>query len=263
MLTYMNSGLRDYYSNPIPTYQRGAWEIQAVLKGRIRIAYPESGDSQLTENTLWIFPPGSRHGWEGIKNQRAEILVFHFSRVSRELAEIVEGSRSLGFTLKEEEALYIRNLYRELYPEYSSMGPLYDLKSRICADRLALLFCSRFENRLNSQHQTDKHIVEKAIALFSSELEHGITIKEISERIGFSVPHLRRLFHSVTGGSPRSCFDQIRMKRAEELCEFTDYSLGEIARACGYAEHSSFTKAYVRYWKIPPSRLRESRDSHK
>ncbi len=258
MLSYMNSGRRDYHRTPIPTYSRGAWEIQAVLKGTIAPVFPGGSAPRFREQALWAFPPASRHGWAGHRDSPAEILVFHFSHISKELAELVSREESLCLPLEEGDKDLLRGLYDDLYREYCSIGPLYALKSRICADRLALLFCSRFGALPGSPGRSEQNIVDNAVALFSSEMEYGISLEEICGRIGISAAHLRRLFHKVRGGSPRETFEEIRMKRARELCSFTSYSLSEIARACGYAEHSSFTKAYVRYWKLPPSRIRNT-----
>jgi len=259
MLSYMNSGIRDYHQNPIRTYKRGVWEIQAVLSGQIAPVIPEQVAQDFREMTLWVFPPGSIHGWDGIRDRPAEILVFHFSQVAEELKNLPYREGYLSLSLNREEGIFLQDLFDRLYEEYPGTGSLYALKSRMTADGLALLICSRFSSFLAPAQQNEKNIVENAVALFSSELEYGISLNEIASRMGFSVAHMRRLFHKILDASPRSVFEEIRMKRAGELCRNTGYSMNEIAQACGYAEHSSFTKAFVRYWQRTPSETRSDR----
>ncbi len=87
-------------------------------------------------------------------------------------------------------------------------------------------------------------------------MHFGINLIDISERTAVSAAQLRRLFHQIRGNSPRKALEDIRMNRARELSCNTDYSFLEIAQACGFSEQSAFSKAFIRYWKLTPTEVR-------
>lgn len=257
MLTYIASGSRDYYKTPARTGQRGVWEFQAVTQGTIAPVFQFNDILSFQSSTLWIFPPESIHGWAGRKGEAAEVLVFHFSIVPNELENLCRGRDSLSFKITEEEILDLKKLHAELFREYETMDELYSLKSRMAVDRLTLMACEKNANLIKRDRSTfARHIVEKSEALFRAEMHLGINLLTISEKLGVSAAHLRRIFHQVKEKSPRSALEEIRMERAAELSCRTDYSFLEIAQACGFSEQSAFTKAFCRYWKRTPSEAR-------
>ncbi|MDC7232073.1 MAG: helix-turn-helix transcriptional regulator [Spirochaetales bacterium] len=257
MLSYLNSGIREYHNKPQSTYRRGVWEFQAVISGSISPVFHSAPSLDFRNKTLWVFPPDSIHGWKGLKDSPAEILVFHFSTIAEELEKLFREKKFLSIDLSEKEISVLKEDYDLLFREYSDMGDLYSLKSRITSDRLSLLVCTKVAGLSSGSRIYDNSIVDNAIALFSSEMEYGINLTEIADRLGLSISHLRRLFHRVKGSSPRVILEEIRMKRAHELCLYTAYSFGDIAGACGFAEQSSFSKAFCRYWNRTPSEARK------
>jgi len=258
MLTYLNSGIRDYYNNPVRTIRRGAWEFQAVIEGEISPVFINSGKKNLQRKTLWVFPPDFSHGWDGKEKNTAEIIVFHFSIVAGELNDLCQNRSYLSISLTEEEILQIKKIYQILNSAFLNPGKLFSLKSHIAVDQLSLLICSKNENFIKiPESDYGRNIVEKALALFSSEMHHGPDIIEISKEVGVSSSHLRRLFHKIKGANPRTVLEELRMTRAMELACFTSYTFLEIANTCGFSNQSAFTKAFCRYWNTTPTEARK------
>ena len=83
------------------------------------------------------------------------------------------------------------------------------------------------------------------------------SIHDLARAAGMSHPRLIKYFKIVFGCSP---FELLRQKRLEwslELVAADDLSLTEIAYAAGYANSSHFSKAFLDYYGIQPSRYRK------
>jgi len=64
------------------------------------------------------------------------------------------------------------------------------------------------------------------------------------------------LFKQVTGISFKEYLNKVRIEEAKSLLEHTDYSIMEIAVACGYSDQSYFTKVFKKATGITPKQYR-------
>ena len=65
------------------------WEFFAVVSGQCAPVLPKQENALLKANTLWVFAPGSAHGWTGNEKHRAYITAFHFGVVPPQLEAAV------------------------------------------------------------------------------------------------------------------------------------------------------------------------------
>lgn len=258
MLTYLSSGERNYFDRPIHLHSRGVWEIQAVIRGSIAPTFANGERGVWARRTLFIFPPESIHGWTGQAEEHADIVVFHFSTMPREMQRLCSGNNNLRLVLDDDEARLIEQMFRQLAGDYPGPSAVATLRSRIVSDQITLLSVLHVGANGNVTREGEQLLVSRAISLFSEEMQWGIRSNEIAQKLDMNPSHLRRLFHRVAGRSPREVFEEMRMKRARELCINSSYALGFIAGVCGYAEQSSFSKAVWRYWGRSPSNLRRN-----
>ena len=102
--------------------------------------------------------------------------------------------------------------------------------------------------------------VKKARDLLDSEFARQITIEELAAHACLSPFHLQRCFRSFTGFTVQEYQRIKRLHRAADLLQKDDMPVHEVAVAVGYAHHSSFARAYVRYHgKTALESRRESR----
>ena len=84
-----------------------------------------------------------------------------------------------------------------------------------------------------------------------------LNLNEMARRVHCSPAHFRRLFEARLGIAPARYQMQCRMERARGLLQFTSLPIGQIAEQLGFADASSFSKAFVRAWEQRPSKMRE------
>ncbi|WP_019813448.1 AraC family transcriptional regulator [Saccharomonospora saliphila] len=83
----------------------------------------------------------------------------------------------------------------------------------------------------------------------------GAGMDEIAAELSMTVRTLRRRL-AAEGTSFRALVDELRRARAEELLAGRALSVEQIAHRLGYAESSSFVRAFTRWTGVPPGRFR-------
>ena len=95
-------------------------------------------------------------------------------------------------------------------------------------------------------------------------LEEPLSLAGLAAIAGFSPHHFHRVFHSVTGESPKEYLRRLRLERAVYRLKISSDNVLQIALESGFATHETFTRAFVRQFGISPSEfravLREYRD---
>lgn len=81
-------------------------------------------------------------------------------------------------------------------------------------------------------------------------------IAELAAMVGVSVSRLERAFRRIYGSTPSQMLTRIRMDAAAALIRGGVEPIREVARRCGYSDHSSFTRQFRTTHGLPPSALR-------
>ncbi|MFC3282927.1 helix-turn-helix transcriptional regulator [Litchfieldella rifensis] len=83
-------------------------------------------------------------------------------------------------------------------------------------------------------------------------------IEDLAERLGYSSSQIRRNFKRCFGVSPSTYRDRLRLDKAALLLSYTQLGINEIALQCGYRNHSAFSRAFLRNYRISPREFRKA-----
>lgn len=259
MFRYLNTGTRLYGDAPISLRRRSTWEFQAVVAGRIAPLLP-SGPQIPIERTLWALPPTAEHGWTGIRGCPAEVLVLHPLQVPPLLEQAAkaaqEDGRLLMVALTDQDIVYLREMYAAALQASHHPDTLSGLKlERIIID-LSLLVLTRISSHwLPKPRKTSEALIVRTLAWMEDHLTEDISITDACAACGCSPAHLRRLFHSVRGCSPRQALSDVRLQRADQYLADPSLGLAEVARLCGYADAATLCRTYRSRRGTTPRRM--------
>ncbi len=113
--------------------------------------------------------------------------------------------------------------------------------------------------KLNIQLPKQGNIEEKmeeVRLLLENNLAHPFTLKELAQCINSNPTYLKVHFKQIYGTSVISYFFKLRMNRAKEMLQNSDYSLTEIAAKIGFKYATHFSTAYKSYYGVNPNRVR-------
>jgi transcriptional regulator GlxA family with amidase domain len=97
--------------------------------------------------------------------------------------------------------------------------------------------------------------IESIIDAMPARLESGWSIRDMAKAAHMSERTFRDAFHSVTGQSPKGCFDRLRLSMAGELLKLGTLNVSEIAYRLGFSSPFHFSKAFKTFSGTPPSSL--------
>jgi AraC family transcriptional regulator of adaptative response / DNA-3-methyladenine glycosylase II len=82
------------------------------------------------------------------------------------------------------------------------------------------------------------------------------SVEQLTNRLGVSVRHLRRIFESQFGVSPMQYLQTRRLHTAKQLLADTDLPITRLALMSGYASVRRFNAEFVAHYKLNPTQLR-------
>ena len=99
-------------------------------------------------------------------------------------------------------------------------------------------------------------IVRRAVEYIAEHFEQPLSIQILADELGISPSYFSALFSKCMGVGFHEYLTRFRMEEARQLLTATQYPINQIAVTVGYADQSSFTKAFKRVTGITPYQLR-------
>lgn len=96
----------------------------------------------------------------------------------------------------------------------------------------------------------------EALKQFERDLAGDVTPAALAARSGLSLPRLGRLTKRLFGLTTRQFITKTRVAAASRHLLESDHSIAEIAQACGFYDHSAFTRAFRSATGVTPSEYR-------
>jgi AraC-like DNA-binding protein len=103
--------------------------------------------------------------------------------------------------------------------------------------------------------------IKKSIKFIEDNLDKKIELEELADKVFLSKYHFHRKFHAVVG---EPVAEYIRKKRLAEAAKdllLTNEKIIDIALKYQFASQETFTKAFKKFYGIPPREFRRSRSN--
>jgi AraC-like DNA-binding protein len=98
--------------------------------------------------------------------------------------------------------------------------------------------------------------VPDAVALMNDECAHPWTLEELAARSGMSRTAFAERFREAMGDTPLAYLRSVRMRLAKQILSETEKTIEEVARAVGYGDASTFSRAFKRSAGVAPNDFR-------
>ena len=251
MLLYLGRGSRMYGEKPVGVNRRSAWEFQAVIKGSISVLLPE-GPDVLKSKRLWLFPPQHSHGWAGVKENPAEVVVFHFRFIPAPLESLARSAEILEICLTEKQCNRVRELAEQAFRYWRNPSVGMAICHEHILMELSLMFLEASGSVGGGQQGIAGQRVDAAMQWFSARMEENPSLQEVGRAVGSSPAHLRRMFQEVMAASPKKIFDQLRFQRSMLLMSEPETTLEFVGERCGFTSASAFSRAFKNKFGCSP-----------
>lgn len=109
-----------------------------------------------------------------------------------------------------------------------------------------------------SPTSVDEQFLEKTIKAIEANISnHEYSLEELSFSLGLSHDNFYRKIKNLTGLSATKFLRMIRLKRAKQLIENTDFTISEILYQVGFSNPSYFAKCFKQQFGVSPTELKK------
>lgn len=98
--------------------------------------------------------------------------------------------------------------------------------------------------------------IDNIIDRMYEKLATGWTITEMAEEANMSERNFRKTFRTITGQSPKTFYDNLRLAMAKERLRLGIYTIAEIAVQLGFSSPFHLSKAFKKHFGTSPSKFR-------
>jgi AraC-like DNA-binding protein len=88
-------------------------------------------------------------------------------------------------------------------------------------------------------------------------LDEELSLQKAADRFGLSVSYLSKLFKDETGRNFGEYVLELRLAKAREWLEHTDWPIKDIAERSGYANVQNFNRVFKQRFSVPPGEYRK------
>ncbi|NOU63907.1 helix-turn-helix domain-containing protein [Paenibacillus sp. LMG 31461] len=238
------------------------YDLWLIQEGQVEIQAGKTIHTA-TAGDLVLFYPGIPYtAMNG--TQACRFIYLHFDFGLGEQQRILESFPLSGVVagcLIEEEADGLRKIFQENLQAVGMSGmrlkgSLMILIARILECYGAGTYKGGFLNdSVRSEHAGNLVFLQPTILYIQENLHRPIRITELAEVAGMSEKYFIRYFKQALGVTPGQYMIQLRMNRARDLVYTQRYSMQQVAALLGYPDAYSFSKAFKKHYKVPPSKF--------
>ena len=109
---------------------------------------------------------------------------------------------------------------------------------------------------VNSGEAYSKHIL-MCLDLIYDNIYSGIRVSELADKLGLSAQYLSKLFRQEVGVTISEYIMSRRIKAAENMLKYSDYSSIDIGNYLNFSSHSHFISAFRKHTGFTPKQYRE------
>lgn len=147
----------------------------------------------------------------------------------------------------------ISRLLEEMTTEY--MQHRRGCEAILRGDLLVLLskiFRLAIEQNENTAQKHRREIVNSALDYLKTNYSHSLSVDDVARNVLLSPSYFSSVFKEHTGLSITDYIQRLRIEKACEMLEKTNYTVGEIMGMVGYNDSKSFYKVFKRCVKLTP-----------
>ena len=214
------------------------------------------GEHLLPEGNAFLIEiadPGTRYFYPAVDSRPWSFLAFNFRGLAARamVRELVHQYGSV-YRLGRHSAIIQRLLAFEAAP-YGTIHPHAVDSAELVIE---LLLALAAEARASETPDPSLGLIRKALEVIDSELEQGLSVAMLANRLGVSRERLSRSFQKCLDQSPQQVIREMKIRRASFLLKDTDILIKQIASRLGYSDYTNFIRAFRQVTGVTPQEFR-------
>lgn len=151
--------------------------------------------------------------------------------------------------MEQEKAYAISDFYIQKMDKCQSIEEISKLHDVMCLD-----LCKQM-NELRRSQILSKPIV-LCIDYIYSHIHSRITVSELAKHLNFSESYLSKLFHKEMGLPISQYILNLKIEKAKNLLQYSEYSVIDISNYLSFSSQSHFIQVFQKYTGMTPHKYR-------
>lgn len=236
-------------------FGRSDYQLIYISSGRVWFTF-DGNLTEVTAGNMVLYRPRMRQQYVYYLEDSTEVYWVHFT--GHESDKLAGES---GFLQNQILSTGISAGYQELF-----LGMIQELQiRRPCFEEILplllrelLLLVRRHMAEGSGEKRRIQREMEHAVHYFNENYFRDIEIEEYAKAQHMSTSWFIRSFRDYMGTPPLKYITSIRINRAKELLESTDYTVSEIGTIVGYENPLYFSRLFKKQAGISPKEYRKS-----
>jgi AraC-like DNA-binding protein len=247
------------------------WRSNSKLESNL-LGYCTKGDGivvisneqiPITKGQFFIIPKGDDFKFYSVINKNSSFLIAYFDglktkQLGQEFSVVRNLIPSVNNMVANREMLF-DEIFNNLSKGFHDENLIY---INFCFGHLLATFI--YANRTSDDLADELNpIVRQAIDFLGRNLNIKLTLKQISDEVGYSPTYFTTIFKKETGYSPLSYFSHLKILKACEFLDDTNLKIKEISFELGYSDAYYFSKDFSKKMGLSPKQYRYRAASRK
>ena len=137
-------------------------------------------------------------------------------------------------------------------PTIYSVFPLHDSAGNLIGTMCGFYYTEKADNSHLARTK-----LQPVLEWMTQHEGETTSLETLARLANLSVTHFRRLFMETFNETPGKYALRLRLNRAREMLETSDYTVAAIALEAGFYDQSHFVKAFQRIYRMTPTQYRK------
>ncbi|PZE20229.1 helix-turn-helix transcriptional regulator [Paenibacillus xerothermodurans] len=238
------------------------YDLWFVTAGRVHIDAAQQSSTAAAGDVILFYPNEpymARTGEEGCR-----FVYVHFDFAIGEQFRILDDFELSGIVPGAQvhaESLQFLNAFtpyqsNESISSLQLKGTLYVFIAKLLALYAAGLYTGSFRSRPSTNdHIRNMALLQPVLRFIQSQLHKPISVRELASLAGMSDKYFITYFKKTVGLTPGQYIYQLKMNKARDYLYQKTHAVKDIAHLLGYPDPYTFSKAFKKYYHVPPSRF--------
>ena len=228
-----------------------------IEKGSIELEI-DGETHELLPGCMIVVPLNAEHSYVSNREEAGELLEVKFS-----LDESAFEDRVLRENVHKSDDELAGALFKKIYNEYSSFGEQSDKAAISYLQALLNILCEkeRYQKKRRFHYFTlfdCSELSGKIIEYLEEHFHEELSLDALAGKMGFNKSYMCVAFKKDTRMTILDCLNTIRVRRAAELVVYSERSLTQVAKECGFSNDNHFNRVFMKYTGITPRQCRRA-----
>ena len=244
----MNEAITCFYQLGMQAILPSNWQGDNLKLPDSKLYYVQRGEIMLTlygstitacEGDLLLIPANTVHSCRLTESRFAELAWCHFSLTVG--SEDYFKNYLIPPIVHVEDRKRVNALFEQLFSSHDLEENRRKLASTTAICSLVQYY---FENSNIIRSNSDADRIRQVVAYIDEHYTENITVKELAKLANYSESHLSKCFRDATGLPPMRYLNNVRIKQAKVLLQFSNEPVGVIMERCGFTDAAYFSRVF-------------------